>query len=164
MPPRVCFASSHAKHPLPLPLLPCPHAAPQDFKKIPLHMGTLIHYKLAFERADKDHNGSVCSAWGLGPGRMAARGPFGPLDTRVAGAPQGDLWVQGRYNPLNRQSFVPLKRLSLKVLRWWGSGIFFDKGKMNWLRCSLIIPLNMAVASATSHRPHRPAPQSPRGP
>jgi|EP00670_Eutreptiella_braarudii_P002996 5-hydroxyisourate hydrolase-like protein (transthyretin family) len=31
----------------------------EDFKKIPLHMGTLIHYKLAFERADKDHNGRI---------------------------------------------------------------------------------------------------------
>lgn len=40
-----------------LPPSPCHHFIRQDFKKIPLHMGTLIHYKLAFERADKDHNG-----------------------------------------------------------------------------------------------------------
>eukprot|EP01012_Entosiphon_sulcatum_P000081 TRINITY_DN100122_c0_g1_i1.p1 TRINITY_DN100122_c0_g1~~TRINITY_DN100122_c0_g1_i1.p1 ORF type:complete len:110 (-),score=21.52 TRINITY_DN100122_c0_g1_i1:20-349(-) len=31
----------------------------EEFKKIPLPLGTLIHYKLCFERADKDANGRL---------------------------------------------------------------------------------------------------------
>jgi hypothetical protein len=31
----------------------------EDFKKVPMPLGTLIHYKLCFERADKDKSGKL---------------------------------------------------------------------------------------------------------
>lgn len=31
----------------------------EDFKRIPIRMGSLIHYKLAFENADKDQDGRI---------------------------------------------------------------------------------------------------------
>eukprot|EP00906_Rhabdomonas_costata_P005992 RCo008855 len=31
----------------------------EEFKKIPIHMGTLIHFKLCFERADQDRDGKI---------------------------------------------------------------------------------------------------------
>ena len=82
----------------------------QDFKKIPLHMGTLIHYKLAFEKADQDQNGYAVHA---GHSEQSAQPPS---DARQARCSCGTLCARARVAilcnsalPLDLSGFGPAK-------------------------------------------------------